>query len=114
LEVDDEGAQYPLVVDPVWSQQTLLTASDGNAGDQFGSSVAVNGNTAVVGTPGKNQNQGAAYVFVSSGGLWTQTCSSPSTCRCSKKDLIMRPRLLLADDHTFVAGRNSNVAGARV
>jgi hypothetical protein len=44
-----------------------LTSSDGMPNDQFGTSVAINGNTAVVGaasaTIGSNTSQGAAYVF---------------------------------------------------
>jgi len=61
-----------------WRQQAQLTASDGVAGDGFGGSVAVDGNTIVVGAPlhpvGSNQSpgQGAAYVFVESGGKWRQ------------------------------------------
>jgi hypothetical protein len=35
-----------------WSQQAELTASDGAAYDNFGSSVAVSGSTAVVGARG--------------------------------------------------------------
>ena len=45
LRVDDAGAAYPLAVDP-WLQQAKLTASDAAA---FGFSVAVSGDTAVVG-----------------------------------------------------------------
>ena len=49
------------------TQTTKLTASDGASGDEFGSSVSVNGNTTVVGAPdasvGGNSQQGAAYVF---------------------------------------------------
>ena len=59
-----------------WNQQAELKASDGAAGDDFGYSVAVSGGTAVVGASGhmvsSNQGQGAAYVFVPSGGTWTQ------------------------------------------
>jgi uncharacterized protein (DUF2345 family) len=47
-----------------WSQQIKLTASDGAAGDTFGSSVASAKSTAVVGAPGNNSATGAAYVFV--------------------------------------------------
>ena len=36
LIVEDRDAQYPLVVDPTWTQQQELTASDGAAGDDFG------------------------------------------------------------------------------
>jgi acetyltransferase-like isoleucine patch superfamily enzyme len=57
----------------VWSQQAKLTASDAGVRDFFGSSVAVSGDTVVVGAnhflkPGT----GAAYVFARSGGSWTQ------------------------------------------
>ncbi|MDO8749562.1 MAG: prepilin-type N-terminal cleavage/methylation domain-containing protein [Dehalococcoidia bacterium] len=59
-----------------WSQQAKLTASDGAARDEFGLSVAISGDTAVVGAysadVGSNGNQGSAYVFVRSGGAWTQ------------------------------------------
>jgi len=55
-----------------WSQQATLTASDGAAGDQFGSSVGVSGTLAVVGAPGKNSSAGAAYTFGASAGSWSQ------------------------------------------
>jgi nucleoside-specific outer membrane channel protein Tsx len=73
LRADDEGARYPVVVDP-WVQQAELIASDGKANDIFGLSVAVSGSTAVVGAPGgdKFQGAGAAYVFGQSGGTWSQ------------------------------------------
>jgi hypothetical protein len=75
LRVDDRAARYPVVIDP-WIQQGELTASDGAAQDQFGNSVAISGNTVVVGSPdhtvGSNYGQGAAYVFVESGGTWSQ------------------------------------------
>ena len=73
--MDDGGARFPLVVDP-WVQQGEMTASDGATGAYFGWSVAISGNTAVVGayhqTIGSNAGQGAAYVFVQSGGTWSQ------------------------------------------
>jgi len=70
-----------------WSQQAYLKASNTEAGDRFGNSVAVSGDTVVVGAfheassaTGVNGNQGdntavdsgAAYVFVRSGTTWTQ------------------------------------------
>ena len=75
LRVDDFGAAYPLVVDP-WFEQAKLSASDAANGDLFGWSVAVAGDTAVVGAPFDNTvagtDAGSAYVFVRSGGAWTQ------------------------------------------
>src|SRR5438309_5198892 len=69
------------------SQQAYLKASNTGAGDYFGSSVAVSGDTLVVGARqedsnaiGINGNQtnnnatdsGAVYVFVRSGTNWSQ------------------------------------------
>jgi hypothetical protein len=60
----------------VWSEQQKLTASDGELGDQFGVSVAISGETIVVGAPGDNgagaSNQGSAYVFARTGATWAQ------------------------------------------
>jgi Fe-S cluster biogenesis protein NfuA len=72
LIVEDRQAEYPLMVDPTWTQQQELTASDGAVADDFGGSVSVSGNTAVIGAQGKSIGRGAAYVFVRSGGVWTQ------------------------------------------
>lgn len=53
-----------------------VTASDGTANDWFGFSVSVKGNFAVIAaankTIGGNSSQGAVYVFIKSGGIWTQ------------------------------------------
>ena len=76
LVIDERDAQYPLIVDPTWTQQAELTAPDGTAGDGFGYSIAVSGNTAVIGAPdrtiGANEFQGAVYVFVQSGTSWVE------------------------------------------
>jgi hypothetical protein len=50
------------------SQIAKLTASDAGPNHQFGYSVALSGDTAVVGAPGPDW----AYVFVRTGGVWTQ------------------------------------------
>ncbi len=79
LVVDDRNAQYPLVVDPYVTLEAELIASDGENEDYFGASVSVSGNTAIIGAPGRRGeelaeygNEGAVYVFVLSGGTWTQ------------------------------------------
>jgi hypothetical protein len=82
------GAAYVFVrTGTTWTQQAYLKASNTEADDQFGHSVAVSGDTVVIGAPyedsnatGVNGNQsdesatwaGAAYVFVRSGTNWTQ------------------------------------------
>lgn len=59
-----------------WSQQQKLTAADGAALDDFGFRVALAGDTALIGAMsadvGGTANQGAAYVFSRSGGVWSQ------------------------------------------
>ncbi|MFN9906545.1 MAG: FG-GAP repeat protein, partial [bacterium] len=51
-----------------WSAQATLTAFDGAANDDFGSSVSLSGDTLAVGVPlddvGANSNQGSVRVFV--------------------------------------------------
>jgi hypothetical protein len=59
------GAAYVFVRSgTAWSPQAKLTASDGVAGDKFGSSVAISAITVVVGAYGRNSSTGAAYVFL--------------------------------------------------
>ncbi|MFN0205162.1 MAG: FG-GAP repeat protein [Planctomycetota bacterium] len=86
LYVDDVGARYPITIDPI-AQQAYLKASNVGAFDAFGWSVAVSGNTAVVGAYAEDSNatgvdgnqtnegaasSGAAYVFVRNGTNWVQ------------------------------------------
>jgi hypothetical protein len=84
----DSGAAYVFVRNGTnWIQQAYLKASNTGAGDEFGASASVSGDTVVVGAmaedsnaTGANGNQGnnstpssgAAYVFVRDGTNWTQ------------------------------------------
>jgi hypothetical protein len=82
------GAAYVFVRNGTnWSQQAYLKASNTEAGDEFGFSVAVSGDTAVVGAVFERSNavgvdgdqfnnfapdSGAAYVFLREGTNWSQ------------------------------------------
>ena len=58
-----------------WSQQAKLVASNAGAGDQFGYSVAIDGDTIVAGANNEDtgaQDTGSAYVFTRSGTTWSQ------------------------------------------
>ncbi len=89
----NSGAAYVFVRDSdgAWSQQAYLKSANSNAGDYFGYSVDISGDTLVVGAYGEDnaytginptsenygsassQNSGAAYVFLRDGeGIWTQ------------------------------------------
>ena len=59
----------------VWSQQAKLTASDATEGQRFGTSIALDGDTLVVGADGDavpGHGSGAAYVFVRNENVWSQ------------------------------------------
>jgi antibiotic biosynthesis monooxygenase (ABM) superfamily enzyme len=61
-----------------WTQQgAKLVASDEVGDGQFGTSVALSadGDTAIVGGFGDNADNGAAWIFSQSGGVWTQVGS---------------------------------------
>ena len=73
----DQGSAYVFTRSgTTWTQQEKLTASDGAKNDWFGISVALSGDTALVGAwgadVGANTDQGSAYVFTRSGTTWTQ------------------------------------------
>ena len=71
----DSGSAYVFVHSESWNEQQKLTASDAATGDLFGNSVAVSGDTIVIGADGDDvagSNSGSAYVFVRSGSTWTQ------------------------------------------
>jgi hypothetical protein len=75
----NQGSAYVFVRPPGgWTNMTQtakLTASDGHRSDLFGFSVAMSGDTVVVGAflaPGDGDQRGAAYVFVKPNpGAWT-------------------------------------------
>lgn len=71
----------------VWTEQAELTPSESSAEAAFGWTVAVNGDTAVIGAPGETVDgvvdKGSAYVFARTGGTWTEqarlTGTDPAT-----------------------------------
>jgi FG-GAP repeat protein len=71
----DSGSAYVFALGAAWSQQAKLLGSDTTAGDQFGRSVCIWSDTAVVGAPladAAGLDSGSAYVFVRSGAVWQQ------------------------------------------
>ena len=64
-----------------WTQVAKLLPEDDAPSDLFGKSVAIDGNTAVIGAPGFRQlnEPGSAYVFQDSGSGWTQVAKLVST-----------------------------------
>src|SRR5579859_6001629 len=74
-----------------WTQGAELTASDGTPADHFGESVALSsdGGTALIvalNHPLDSPNKGAAYVFTSSGGTWTQQAELTASDSAAEDD----------------------------
>lgn len=76
-----QGAAYLFTKGARWSGNEAdaaeLVARAGDAGDQLGTTVAIDGHTVVAGAPYHavtlHANQGAAYVFVKAAGGWSHT-----------------------------------------
>ncbi|MCZ6835028.1 MAG: FG-GAP repeat protein, partial [Planctomycetota bacterium] len=72
----NSGAAYIYAYDGAdWSEEAILHASDGEAWDRFGGSVALKGDVAFIGAYGDDDNgldAGAAYVFVYDGLNWNE------------------------------------------
>jgi hypothetical protein len=72
----DSGSAYVFTRTGItWTQQAKLLASDGAVADQFGCSVSLDGDTALIGANCDNDNgaySGSAYVFIRTGTTWTQ------------------------------------------
>lgn len=68
------GAAYVFVRSgSSWIQQAKLVADDPTANSILGESVAIHGNTIVVGGSRQNNWRGAVYVFTRTGGTWSTT-----------------------------------------
>lgn len=73
----NSGSAYVFVRSgSVWTEQAKLTASDAAAFDRFGSSIDVDGDTAIVGATADDNiggfSAGSAYVFTRSGSVWNE------------------------------------------
>ena len=96
--VFDDRGNYPIILQP----------TDGDADDQFGQSVAISGNTAVVGAPfnrGTGDNAGAAYVFVrATNGNWSQQQRLLGSDAYTDSDFFGAEKSVAIQGNTIVVG----------
>ncbi len=113
LVVDVRGASWPIVIDPLFSEEQQLEASDAAVGDGFGRSVAVDGDTAIVGAPGafSSSNAGMAYIFVRNGTAWTEQ-EKLEASDAAASDLLGWSVDLDGDTAVIGAYRDDTVAGS--
>lgn len=95
----DAGVAFALRVD----ERQKLTEAPGAPDDSFGASVAVLGDTAIVGIPGDDRrasNLGAAVVFVRSGSAWVE--QARLTASDARPDDAFGTSVALGADRAFV------------
>ena len=115
----EQGSAYIFERDAggAWAQKQQLTASDGSAYDEFGSSVSISGDRAVVGAYmhdiGGNGNQGSAYVFERVGGGWTATETQRLTASDGAGGDRFGRSVSISGDRAVVGTANDVVAGLR-
>ena len=110
--VGSTGSAYVFVLDGgTWVQQAKLTASDAATGDEFGWSVAISGETIVVGARSDTTTaagSGSAYVFVRTGSTWSQ--QAHLTAGDAGRGDSFGSSVAISDD-TIVAGAPSDDDG---
>ncbi|KAJ5076432.1 hypothetical protein M0811_06432 [Anaeramoeba ignava] len=76
-ENESQGKAYIFENDGAfWNQKQILLGSDGQAEDNFGSYLFIEGNLILIGSPyaniGENVSQGKAYVYENNGTFWNE------------------------------------------
>ena len=116
-----EGSAYVFTKNSgTWSQKAKLTPSNGEANDEFGNSVALDGDIVLVGAYGKDgssiSNSGLAYLFVKPDTAvgWAD---SEETVRLRASDRGVNDnfgRSVVLDDATIVVGASGGTGSAYV
>jgi len=111
----DSGSVYVFTrTGDTWSQQAKIIAEDGSEGDVFGISIAISGDTILVGADLNEEmgfNAGAAYVFTRSGGSWTQ--QAKLTANDGAAGDLFGVRVALEEDTALISARrdDDNIMG---
>ncbi|NVJ64176.1 MAG: hypothetical protein HWD84_08115 [Flavobacteriaceae bacterium] len=112
----DSGAVYIYKrEDEAWQYQTKLTASDGIAGDLFGISTAIDGNTILVGADlhdEKAENAGAVYVYVLEENEWKQEAKLMASDGDNSD--IFGVRVALSENTALISARRDDIDGLGV
>jgi hypothetical protein len=109
-EFSSAGSAYIFVRSgDVWTQQQKIVASDRNTDDEFGGSVAISGDLAIVGARFEDNDAsggaylnsaGSAYIFERSGDVWTQQEKIAASDRAAGDEL--GGSVAISGDHAIV------------
>ncbi|MGK0249064.1 MAG: hypothetical protein ACI910_001799 [Oleispira sp.] len=104
------GAVYVFTrVDSDWRQQATLKASNAESNDEFGYSVALDGETLGVGAKGEGNSAGAVYVFIRVDSDWRQQANLKAN-NTGRFDTFGQSVAL--DGDTLVVGANGEASSA--
>jgi len=129
-ETDDSasnaGAAYVFTrTGGTWSQQAYLKASNTDAGDWFGRSVSIFGDTLVIGAEGEDSNatgvngdqannsassSGAAYAFTRTNGIWSQQAYLKASISVDHGEIRFGGALAISGETLLVGARNADAA----
>ena len=96
-----------------WIEQQKLTASDGGFSDQFGRSVSLSGQTAIIGAlvdDDVGNASGSAYIFIEDAGGWIERAKLHSS-DIEAGDLF-GASVAIDQDRAFVGATNDDDAGS--
>ena len=100
-----------------WNETAKLTASDGDDFDNFGFSVSVSGNAAIVGAPYDDNDSGSAYIFEKddSTGVWKETVKLTSSYKTEYayfgwRVSISSTTAIVGESHEYGDGNHSGSA----
>jgi FG-GAP repeat protein len=112
----NQGSAYAFTRSGVdWTQQAKLVAADGAAGDLFGQSVAVVGDTAIIGAyedKALDTNSGSVYVFTRTGMTWAQLTKVTPTPTQNKKGDKFGGAVAMTGDFAVIGAQFDDSTGA--
>ncbi len=101
---------------PPWSLEGAALVGDSIAGDHFGRSVSIDGNTAVVGAPGIDEGDAFVFTFNATSGQWQEQAQlQPSNLQAGQDfgyNVSLSGSLLLVGAPTYNIPGGAAVVGA--
>ena len=95
-----------------WFEEAKLTAFDGTSDNSFGSSLAISGDSVVIGSIGDDENgadSGAVYIFTRAGIIWSQ--QAKLTAADAVAGAIFGLSVSIDDDYVIVGAPQDNENG---
>jgi len=122
----DSGAVYVFIrTASGWHQQAYIKASNTEANDRFGRSVAISGDTLVIGASSEDSNatgvngdqannsassSGAAYAFTRTNGIWSQQAYLKASISVDHGEIRFGGALAISGETLLVGARNADAA----